>query len=38
MGSEKVCDDSFDQTDADAACHQLGFASASNYGRLGSLG
>ena len=33
-----VCDHSFDQTDADVACRQLGFASASNYGHVGSLG
>ena len=33
-----VCADSFDQTDADVACRQLGFASASNYGTVGSSG
>ena len=33
-----VCDDFFDQTDADVACRQLGFASASNYGTVGELG
>ena len=32
-----VCDDLFGQNDADVAC-QLGFASASNYGSVGSLG
>ena len=33
-----VCDDSFGQTDADVACRQLGYSSASNYGTVGSLG
>ena len=33
-----VCDDSFGQTDADVACRQLGFDSASNYGNVDSLG
>jgi deleted-in-malignant-brain-tumors protein 1 len=33
-----VCDDSFGQIDADVACRQLGYASASNYGTVGSLG
>ena len=33
-----VCDDSFDQTDADVACRQLGFDSASNWGNVASLG
>ena len=33
-----VCDDSFGSTDADVACRQLGFASASRYGTVGSLG
>ena len=33
-----VCDDYFDQTDADVACRQLGYDSASNYGTVGTLG
>ena len=33
-----VCDHSFDQTDADVACRQLGYASASSYGSVGTLG
>ena len=33
-----VCDYQFDQTDADVACRQLGYASASSYGRVGTLG
>ena len=33
-----VCDDSFDQTDADVACQQLGYARASSYGNVGDLG
>ena len=33
-----VCDDSFGQIDADVACRQLGYGSASNYGSVGSLG
>ena len=31
-----VCNDFFDQTDADVACRQLGFNYASNYGTVGS--
>ena len=33
-----VCDDSFGQTEADSACRQLGFTSASTYNRVGILG
>ena len=33
-----VCDDHFGSTDADVACSQLGYVSASNYGSVGSLG
>ena len=33
-----VCDDSFDLTDADVACRQLGFASAFSQGNVGELG
>ena len=30
-----VCDDFFDQMDADVACRQLGFSHASNYDNVG---
>ena len=33
-----VCDDSFGQTDANVACQQQGFPSASRYGAVGTLG
>jgi deleted-in-malignant-brain-tumors protein 1 len=33
-----VCENFFDQTDADVACRQLGYATATNYGTVGSLG
>ena len=33
-----VCDDHFGATDADVACRQLGYASASTYGSVRSLG
>ena len=33
-----VCETFFDQTDADVACRQLGYANATNYGTVGSLG
>ena len=33
-----VCDNSFDQTDADVACRQLGYAAATNHGTVGTLG
>ena len=33
-----VCNDFFGQTDADVACRQLGYSSATNYGTVGSLG
>ena len=33
-----VCDNYFDQTDADVACRQLGYDSTSNYGTVGALG
>ena len=33
-----VCDDSFGQTDANVACQQLGYGSATAYGNVGSLG
>ena len=33
-----VCGNSFDKTDADVACRQLGYPSASSYGNAVSLG
>ena len=33
-----VCNDQFDQTDANVACQQLGYSSAITYGTVGSLG
>ena len=33
-----VCDDFFDQTDADVACRQLGYGSATSQGSVGELG
>ena len=33
-----VCETFFDQTDANVACRQLGYANATNYGTVGSLG
>ena len=32
-----VCDDSFGYTEANVACRQLGYASASSYGNVDSL-
>lgn len=33
-----LCDDEFDQTDADVVCQQLGYNGASSYGSVGDLG
>ena len=33
-----ICDDSFGQTDANVACRQLGYDSASSFGNVGDLG
>ena len=33
-----VCTRFFDQVDADVACRQLGYTSATNYGTVSSLG
>ena len=33
-----VCDNSFDQTDADVTCRQLGYDSAIEYGTVSALG
>ena len=33
-----VCDDGFDQTDADVVCQQLGYHRADRYGNVGNLG
>ena len=33
-----VCNNLFNQTDADVACRQLGYLTASSYGTIGSMG
>ena len=33
-----VCDDGFDQTDADVVCRQLGYLRADRHGSVGDLG
>lgn len=33
-----VCDDGFDQRDADVVCQQLGYFGADEYGNVGNLG
>lgn len=33
-----VCDDGFDQRDADVVCRQLGYSRASNFGNVRDLG
>ena len=33
-----VCDEGFDQTDADVVCQQLGYRRANRYGSVGNLG